>query len=477
MSLILQKLDTKNLLPEEKKRLMRKKFDVGMSDRNVEYRAEGGNAGNPHVDGSNAVADKVNQARKAGVSESKISQILKNNAMKTRDAKVRGALLGGGLQTVSKTSANIAGLITQAGVNNESFTPEPTLGGASQGIKEAGHAEGQYQEDLSQIERDEQARTEAETEATTGSGSPTNAYTTVRVAMDLVGPASQAGDIVNGYKLTADQQKTLDNATAESDGWVNNTIEAVSTAASTVAGAFSATEKVRMEALRKIAINQAPESYTAYVRLNKIAKKLALEVLSTQKGSKSDFEFRVSAESIFDITSPSSSWMAMLQDVLDDIRRVNPSQSKAFDNLDAKYPVTEYTPVTNSSETTEPESSFEEAEFENMNSTPFGHDAGEAQNSLVDNVVETVSGGVDSLVDGSKGLFEDVKTAVTSEDDNDTKITYPKDEPLMVPKRLANLKFGAFYATLAWLLTQTLSDNDFVSFKGEVGTYAEFKES
>ena len=53
---------------------------------------------------------------------------------------------------------------------------------------------------------------------------------------------------------------------------------------------------------------------------------------------------------------------------------------------------------------------------------------------------------------------------------------YTQEDPIVIPSHIANLTIGARTASLAWLLTQGLKDTDYVSFRGQVGTYKAFKE-
>ena len=144
----------------ERKTLMREKFEMNtqMEEAPVEYHAQGGVSGGGSLPPE--VQAKMAQAQQQGASPQQIQSVLKNNAMKARNARVRGALVGGGLQSLGKTSENMAGLTTQAGLQNKTFTPTPNLGGVAQGIKEAGHAEAKYQDELSRIDESQQARSD-----------------------------------------------------------------------------------------------------------------------------------------------------------------------------------------------------------------------------------------------------------------------------------------------------------------------------
>ena len=89
---------------------------------------------------------------------------LRNRALQARDARVRGALLQGGLGTQGRAHANQAGLITQAGGGlGRSFTPGgDTLDPLGEGLQGRAEAEAQYQDELGSISQAEFDRAEAE---------------------------------------------------------------------------------------------------------------------------------------------------------------------------------------------------------------------------------------------------------------------------------------------------------------------------
>ena len=81
---------------------------------------------------------------------------LRNRALQARNAQVRGALLQGGLGAQGRAQANQAGLITQAGQQNQTFTPQAgALDALGQGLAGREQAEAQYQGDLANISRQE----------------------------------------------------------------------------------------------------------------------------------------------------------------------------------------------------------------------------------------------------------------------------------------------------------------------------------
>ena len=106
-----------------------------------------------------SIQNKILEALRAGVPQQEVQSTLRNNAMKARDARVRGALMSAGQEAAGIAAKNQAGLITQAGINNQSFTPQAGAQAAlGRGAQQVGEAEATYQGDLSQIQRDEEAR-------------------------------------------------------------------------------------------------------------------------------------------------------------------------------------------------------------------------------------------------------------------------------------------------------------------------------
>ena len=78
----------------------------------------------------------------------------REQAMRAKFAAQSGALQRGGLEAQGIAAQNQAGLITQAGLGNQAFTPQAGATAAiGQGIQGAQEAEAQYQGDLANIER------------------------------------------------------------------------------------------------------------------------------------------------------------------------------------------------------------------------------------------------------------------------------------------------------------------------------------
>ena len=103
-----------------------------------------------------SIQSKVQEALSAGVPQRDLTRILRNNAMKARDANIRGALMAAGQTAAGIASKNQAGLITQAGLGNQSFTPATGAQAAlGKGAQQVGQAEAQYQGDLANIARQE----------------------------------------------------------------------------------------------------------------------------------------------------------------------------------------------------------------------------------------------------------------------------------------------------------------------------------
>lgn len=77
-------------------------------------------------------------------------------ALKAKLASQKGSLLAGGAEGSGIAQQNQAGLITQAGQDNQAFTPQAGAGAAvAQGVKGAQEAEALYQGDLANIARQE----------------------------------------------------------------------------------------------------------------------------------------------------------------------------------------------------------------------------------------------------------------------------------------------------------------------------------
>lgn len=104
---------------------------------------------------------KIQEARAKGVPESDINRVLQNNAMKARDAKVRGAFMQAGLKGIGTVQSNLAQGIGQAGLNNASFSPtQSALGGLGDAAAARGQADAELAGEQSRIARDDLARTD-----------------------------------------------------------------------------------------------------------------------------------------------------------------------------------------------------------------------------------------------------------------------------------------------------------------------------
>ena len=96
---------------------------------------------------------KVQEAAAAGVPENEIYGILEANASQAKDAQTRGILLQGGMRTAGGARDNFAGNITQAGQNNQTFTPTSAVGNIGDALAARGATEADYYGQLSNIER------------------------------------------------------------------------------------------------------------------------------------------------------------------------------------------------------------------------------------------------------------------------------------------------------------------------------------
>lgn len=99
----------------------------------------------------------------ASVQDAGLGRDLRNRALRERNARARGALLQGGLAGQGIASANQAGLIGQAGLQNRSFTPRAgALEAIGRGYQGEADAEAGYQRRLGDISQSEFDRAEAE---------------------------------------------------------------------------------------------------------------------------------------------------------------------------------------------------------------------------------------------------------------------------------------------------------------------------
>ena len=99
----------------------------------------------------------------AAVQDAGLGRDLRNRALRERNARARGALLQGGLAGQGIASANQAGLIGQAGLQNRSFTPRAgALEAIGRGYQGEADAEAGYQQRLGDISQSEFDRAESE---------------------------------------------------------------------------------------------------------------------------------------------------------------------------------------------------------------------------------------------------------------------------------------------------------------------------
>ena len=101
---------------------------------------------------------KIKEARDKGVPEADISRVLKNNAMKARDAKTRGALLQGGLGAIGQSRDNLSRGLAGAERGTAAPTYTSGLSNIGAGVAARGEAEAEYQGELSNIAKDKQVR-------------------------------------------------------------------------------------------------------------------------------------------------------------------------------------------------------------------------------------------------------------------------------------------------------------------------------
>ena len=93
----------------------------------------------------------------------------------------------------------------------------------------------------------------------------------------LTAAAAQAGDFINGFaKLTKEEQAEV----SEQEGRGNKILDTLKTGLQTVAGAFSATARVRREALERIAARKYKDSYAAFTPSSISRRELSISLLT-----------------------------------------------------------------------------------------------------------------------------------------------------------------------------------------------------
>ena len=295
---------------------------------------------------ASAIDNKVRQALGLGVRKEDIDRVMKNNALKARDQKIRAALLSGGLSGANKAAANQAGLITQAGLDNRSFTPQSgALDPVGEGYEQAAQAEATAAKQIQGI--DEAKIKEAEKKATDLDEKEATGKEAIRLASEakfLVQPAAKAGDYINGFtKFSDDEEKSI----ADQVG------NLVTSTVNVVAGAFDQTRRVREEARERLVASKFPDSYRAYTRLRTLANQMVFPIL--ESGSlgvnPTDADVDLARKATFDVSSPSDTWMVQLNDI------IAKAQGKSFaKSIVAKLPKKEgapkvEVPVTNNNKT------------------------------------------------------------------------------------------------------------------------------
>ena len=291
---------------------------------------------------------------KRQVKDAGLGRDLRNRALRERNARARGALIQGGLAGQGIAQANQAGLITQAGLQNQSFTPQAGAREAiGRGFQGEAEAEAGYQRRLGDISQSEFDRAEAERirqedfaredkireekykredEKTAKLDAREKFEATNKLdqgkeeslrlladAKSLIAAAAPAGDIVNGYTAVTDE---------ESKGFLAGLKEQASTALSAgleAAGLGKDRERILINYANKV----APGSYDQYSRLVKISKNLVKPLIASGiLGKTSDGDIKFATETIFDPTEPSSSWAAQLDDAIARVKGIAIERSK-----------------------------------------------------------------------------------------------------------------------------------------------------
>ena len=352
-------------------------------------------------------------------------------ALKAMQARQQGSLLAGGAEDSGIAAANQAGLITQAGGGlGRSFTPQAgSLAATGRGVQGAREAAAQYQDRLGSIASAEsnQARADAqrlddrqykeqETErelAKLGfllkSGKITQAEYDAQRAnlLGTGGKSSDASDadLANDFKRSA-------RKTVESLKLLPDAANYISAKNAIVRNAFGELNKAEQAAY--LAAVGAGRGQDAEVLLGKKTEVKLYDLKQSDRagsrafatlqaniqamtagaldtlgpGPKTDFDFKVAAQSIADLDGEPWEIKATLENFLHNVNQ----------------------------------------ELLALNQEPIS-----APNVALPESNSTDTNGLDSDSSG-----------------NNTALTYPKDSPLVVPDNVANLTIGAYTAALAW---------------------------
>lgn len=268
--------------------------------------------------------EKINQALGMGIPQANIDRVLKNNALKTKQAEERAALLRAGSAAAAQASDNISRGLTAARTDVAYQPGQSALGKLGEGYAGVQDAEARYQDRLSQIDqaafdRSEEERIRKLDEVKEGKGDNQTKQQAVQLAYeakDLINKASIAGDFVNGYvELSEEQKATVDGAESGALGRLGDLFK---TGIQTAAGAFDQTRRVRQEALERLASTAYPESYQAYIQLKNVANRMVFPILESGAlgVNPTDADVELARKSTFDVTSPSNTWDAQLDTII-----------------------------------------------------------------------------------------------------------------------------------------------------------------
>ena len=269
---------------------------------------------------------KIREALGLGVPQADIDKILKNNAMRARNADVRGTLLGAGLRGAGKAQQNQAGLITQAGLQNQTFTPgDSGLGSVGEGLTQAGKADARYQKEITRIDEAELKRAEAKAKELDEDGAvKEKAIKLASQAKFLVASAGKAGDIINGHVAPDEAKLEAQGKGFFGDLW-DTAKKTGGAIVSTVAGGLQSTRNIRQEALERYVAAELPESYKAYTRLSKLSNQMVFPILEsgTLGVNPTDADVDLARKATFDISARSDTWLAQLDDIIAQARGNN----------------------------------------------------------------------------------------------------------------------------------------------------------
>ena len=381
-----------------------------------------------------SIAQKVAQAKAAGVPESEINKTLRNNAMKSRDARQRGALMSAALGARDATSRDQAGLITQAGLENRAYTPQGGAGAAvGAGLEAAGQAEAQYQGELSRIAEAEQAR--ADELAKEEKAEAEKTQTEAEAFQNLNTKANDAiGFLNNGYKALLARQSAEEKA--------NVIFGAAYLLPNANVAGIEKRQQAYIDAFMRKQVRSAKVSEDALAAINNLISvsteltTTALEALGP--GPKTDFDFIVAERSIANLEGTPKTIAAQFDRI-----RKNAKKWLFKTNQKAETPDVEIT-------------------------VPAGIEA-----IAWDEPDEPEKGWLGDKVDDVKAKSSDVIGGVIAGIKGDGSQENPYKVPVTT-KRVT--KHKTYEAVLDWIGKKDLNEDAYITYAGETGMVSELVE-